>query len=294
MTSPREWIQGARPRTLPVAMASVLGGTAIAAFAGSASWPKALLALITVAGVQAGANYANDYFDGIKGTDTNRIGPARLVASKAAAPAHVRTAALISLGIAAVAGVVIAVTTDLRLLLLGALCLLAAWTYTGGPRPYAYHGLGEVMVFLFFGPVAVTGITYIQVESLSGIWIPTLAAGTGVGILTAAVMLTNNLRDIDSDPLSGKLTVPALLGDRKSRLLYAAVLAAAVLCLAVVAATTSPWALLGLVFLAAAVPAVSTVLRGATGGRLVPVLAQTSVAELLWALGMFAGLAVAA
>lgn len=294
MATPREWVEGARPRTLPVALASTLAGTAIAAFAGSADWLKALLGLVTVVGVQAGANYANDYFDGIRGTDRDRVGPTRLVASGSATPGQVRAAALISLGIAAVAGTVIAVTTDLRLLAVGAVCLVAAWTYTGGPRPYAYRGLGEVMVFFFFGPVAVTGITYVQVESLAGIWTPTLAAGVGVGILTAAVMLTNNLRDIVSDPLAQKVTVPVLLGARRSRLLYAAFLGTALLCLVVVALTTSLWALLGLVFLAPAVPAVLVVFRGAVGKQLVPVLAQTGVAELLWALGLFVGLTAAA
>lgn len=294
MATPRQWLLGARPKTLPVAVASVLAGTAVAAYAGGPDWRKAVLCLVTVLGVQAGANYANDYFDGIRGTDADRVGPTRLVASGAASPAQVRLAAILSLGTAALAGIVLALTTNPWLLVLGAVCLLAAWTYTGGPRPYAYHGLGEAMVFLFFGPVAVTGTTYVQTESLEGIWLPTLAAGVGVGILTAAVMLTNNLRDVDTDAEADKNTIVVKVGAAVSRRLYAGFLTVALLCLVVTAVETSAWGLLGLVFLVPAVPALATVLGGARELALVPVLARTSIAELLWALGLFTGLLVAA
>ncbi|MCC9198501.1 1,4-dihydroxy-2-naphthoate polyprenyltransferase (plasmid) [Arthrobacter sp. zg-Y820] len=285
----RDWFFGARPQTLPVAVTSVLAGTAIAATAGAVSWPKAALALITVIGVQAGANYANDYFDGIKGTDKVRVGPARLVASKLAPPRQVLLAAILCLAVAAVSGIILAVTSDSRLLIVGAVCLIAAWTYTGGPKPYAYLGLGEIMVFLFFGPVAVSGVVYVQAGSLNGLWVTTLAAGTGVGILTAAVMLTNNLRDIETDRDVGKITLAGVIGDKKSRLLYMAFLGIALACLGIVAMQGFPLVLLGLVYLIFAVPAGVSVIRGAQGRDLVPVLARTSLAELLWGAGLFAG-----
>ncbi len=295
MASGKDWLLGARPQTLPVAFATALAGTAVPVWAGSAQWLHAALALITVVGVQMGANYANDYFDGIRGTDDHRVGPRRLVASGAATPGQVRAAAVISLGVATLAGIAVSLLTTPWLLLVGAACLLAAWTYTGGPRPYAYHGLGELMVFLFFGPVGVIGTAYVQLEDrLLEHWVPVTAAGIGVGILTSAVMISNNIRDIPTDRESGKHTLPVAIGDRASRYLHLAMLVVALLCLLVIGATTSWWALVGLVFLALAVPAVRSMLSGVTGTALVPVLARTSLSELLWAAGLFAGLVVAA
>lgn len=294
MATPRDWLLGARPQTLPVALATTIGGTAVPVWAGAFRPLNALLVLITVTGVQIGANYANDYFDGIRGTDDSRVGPTRLVASGRARPGAVRLAAIASLGVAAAAGIALSLTTSPWLLLVGAVCLLVAWTYTGGPRPYAYRGLGEFMVFLFFGPVGVGGAAYVQLQDeFTDMLVPVLAAGIGVGVLTSAVMISNNIRDIPTDTVAGKQTLAVSIGDRASRLLYLAMLLVAVVCLVVLAVTTSPAALLGLVFLALAVPAAVAVTRGATGTALVPVLARTSMAELVWALGLLVGLSVA-
>ena len=280
MTAPSDWLAGARPRTLPAALAPVLAGTGVAAYVDSAVWWKALLALVVSLALQVGVNYANDYSDGIRGTDADRVGPMRLVGSGRATPAAVKWAAVTAFAVAAVAGLALAATTAWWLVAVGAVSLLAAWYYTGGRKPYGYLGLGEVMVFVFFGLVAVVGTTYVQ--TLTWEW-AALAAGVGIGALTCAILVTNNLRDIPTDRVAGKNTLAVRLGDTRTRALYALLVGAAAVSVVGVASATTWWALLGLGFLVRAVPPTRAVLTGASGPALVPVLAATGVAVLLWA-----------
>jgi 1,4-dihydroxy-2-naphthoate octaprenyltransferase len=285
-----EWLAGARPRTLPAAISPVLAGTAIALYDDGAVWWKALLALAVSLALQVGVNYANDYSDGIRGTDTHRVGPMRLVGSGRATPGAVRRAAWAAFGVAAVAGVVLAATTAWWLVAVGAVCVVAAWFYTGGSRPYGYLGLGEVMVFCFFGLVAVTGTAYVQTET----WhLPALYAAVGIGALACAILVANNLRDIPSDRIAGKLTLAVRLGDERTRRLYVLLLLLAAVALVGVALTTSWWALLGLGYAVPGARGARVVVRRAHGPGLVPVLQSTGVAELLYGLGLLVGLAVA-
>ncbi|MDZ5622714.1 1,4-dihydroxy-2-naphthoate polyprenyltransferase [Nocardioides sp. HM23] len=296
MATPAHWLQGARPRTLPAAVAPVVAGTGVAAYDGfgaEAVWWKALLALVVSLALQVAVNYANDYSDGIRGTDDERVGPLRLVGSGLASPAAVKRAAFLAFGVAGVAGLVLAATTAWWLVAVGLLCVLAAWYYTGGSKPYGYLGLGEVMVFVFFGLVAVAGTTYVQTEEWGESGWTALVAGAGVGALACAILVANNLRDIPTDTVAGKITLAVRLGDRRTRLFYAVLVGLALAALVGVAALATPWALLGLPFLALAVPAGRTVLGGAVGPGLIPVLQQTGLAELVWALGCGIGLAVA-
>ena len=289
MTTPAEWLAGARPRTLPAAVAPVLAGTGVAAFAGSSVWWKATLALLVSLSLQVGVNYANDYSDGIRGTDADRVGPMRLVGSGAATPGSVKAAAFAAFGVAALAGLVLAATTAWWLVALGAVCVLAAWFYTGGGKPYGYLGLGEVMVFVFFGLVAVIGTTFVQTETWE--W-PALYAGVGVGALACAILVANNLRDIPTDTVAGKRTLAVRLGDERTRGLYALLVAAAAAAVVAVAAATTWWALLGLGFLARAAAPARAVLAGAAGPALIPVLAATGAAEIVWAVLVAAPLLV--
>jgi len=287
MATPAQWLEGARPRTLPAAVAPVLAGTGVAAFLDDAVWWKAALALVVSLALQVGVNYANDYSDGIRGTDDARVGPLRLVGSGVATPGSVKRAAFLAFGLACVVGLVLAATTSWWLVAVGALSVLAAWFYTGGEKPYGYLGLGEVMVFVFFGLVAVVGTTFVQTRTfeLAALW-----AAVGIGALACAILVANNLRDIPTDVEAGKRTLAVRLGDAGTRRFYVLLVLLAAAALVVLAATTTWWALLGLVFLVAAVPAVRLVLGGTTGRGLIPVLQRTGQAELLWALGAFAGL----
>jgi 1,4-dihydroxy-2-naphthoate octaprenyltransferase len=290
MATPAQWLEGARPRTLPAAVSPVLAGTAVAAYLDEAVWWKALLALVVSLALQVGVNYANDYSDGIRGTDADRVGPLRLVGSGAAEPGQVKRAAFAAFGVAMVAGLVLCATSSWWLLLVGALAVLAAWFYTGGSTPYGYRALGEVMVFVFFGLVAVLGTTYVQVESFP---LAAWYAAIGVGALACAILVANNLRDIPTDREVGKRTLAVVLGDQHSRYLYAFLLAVALATLLGLAIATSWLALLGLVFLLPAAPAARSVLGGSTGRDLIAVLQRTGMAELLYALGLFVGLLLA-
>ncbi len=284
MATPDQWLAGARPRTLPAAVSPVLAGTGVAAYADGVVWWKALLALVVALALQVAVNYANDYSDGIRGTDADRVGPMRLVGSGAATPAAVKRAAFLAFGVAAVAGLVLAATTAWWLVAIGLVSVLAAWFYTGGSKPYGYLGLGEVMVFVFFGLVAVMGTTYVQTED--GEWAalaPSLGAAVGVGALACAILVANNLRDIPTDTIAGKRTLAVVLGDRRTRVLYVGLVVLAAAAVVAVAALTTWWVLVGLGFLMLAGPAARTVLGGATGPGLIPVLQQTGMAELLWA-----------
>jgi 1,4-dihydroxy-2-naphthoate polyprenyltransferase len=289
MATPEQWWAGARPRTLPAAVAPVLAGTGVAAYLDATVWWKALLALVVALALQVGVNYANDYSDGVRGTDADRVGPLRLVGSGVAAPAAVKRAAFGSFAVAAVAGLVVALASAWWLVLVGAVAVAAAWYYTGGRSPYGYRGLGEVMVFVFFGLVAVVGTTYVQSEAAP------LAAwftATGIGALACAILVANNLRDIPTDREVGKRTLAVVLGDEQTRYLFAFLMAAASIMLLGIALVTGPLALLGLAYLATAAPATRTVLGGAGGRDLVPVLQRVGVAEILYAAGLFVGLAV--
>jgi len=221
---PVSWIAGARLRTLPVAIAPVLVGAGVAVRAHVFSWTLSGLALALALAIQIGVNYANDYSDGIRGTDANRVGPGRLVGSGSKSPRAVLTVALVFLGIAALAGLVITVMTQVWwLLAVGAVAIGAAWFYTGGKRPYGYAGFGEVAVFIFFGPVATMGTAFIQMKAFS-FW--ALAFGAGIGLLTCSVLMINNIRDIETDKASGKKTLAVRLGARWSKAAFVVMLVA--------------------------------------------------------------------
>jgi 1,4-dihydroxy-2-naphthoate polyprenyltransferase len=288
--TPGQWVEGARPRTLPAAVAPVLAGAGVAAWDHQEVWWKAALALVVSLLLQVGVNYANDYSDGIRGTDEARVGPLRLVGSGLAAPSAVKRAAFVCFGLAALAGLVLAVTTAWWLVAVGALSILAAWYYTGGKKPYGYLGLGEVMVFVFFGLVAVLGTYYVQAEQLT--W-TSLYAAIGVGVLACAILVANNLRDIPTDTTAGKRTLAVKLGDRGTRRLYVLLLAIALVMLARVGIATSWWAALGLLGFVPLLRATVLVVRRAVGRDLIPVLQLTGLGELLYAAGLFAGLLLA-
>ncbi len=286
MATPAQWIEGARPRTLPAAIAPVLVGTGAAAYLDGFVWWKALLALGVALALQIGVNYANDYSDGIRGTDENRVGPLRLVGSKVATPGQVKTAAFTCLGVGAVLGIILCATTNWWLLVAGAASLLGAWFYTGGKKPYGYRALGEVSVFLFFGLVAVLGTTYVQAETLS--W-TAVAGAVAIGSIACALLVANNLRDIPTDTVTGKRTLAVVLGAARSRQLYAALIALAFI-LAIASALATPWTLLALIALPLAAKAVKVVISDAVGPALIPVLKATGLTELAYAIGLAAGL----
>jgi len=290
MPSAAHWLAGARPRTLPAAISPVLAGTAIAVYDDAAVWWKALLALVVALALQVGVNYANDYSDGIRGTDADRVGPLRLVGSGTASPGAVRRAAFLAFGVAGVAGLVLAATTAWWLVVVGALCVLAAWFYTGGSKPYGYLGLGEVMVFVFFGLVAVVGTTYVQTQEWqAAAWY----AAVGIGAIACAILVANNLRDIPTDRGAGKITLAVRLGDARTRLCYVLLMLVALVGLVGAALTTSWWALLALGYAVPSLQAARIVRSGAGGPALIPVLQLTGVAELLYGLGLLIGLAIA-
>jgi 1,4-dihydroxy-2-naphthoate polyprenyltransferase len=277
------WVLGARPRTLPAAVAPVLVGTAVAGGGGSVWAWRAAAALVVALALQVGVNYANDYQDGVRGTDADRVGPVRLVATGLATATSVRRAAVISGAVAAAAGLALALTVQPWLIAVGAASILAAWAYTGGPRPYGYAGLGELFVFVFFGLVAVTGSAYVEEVHLSAL---ALGAAVPVGLLATALLVVNNLRDRLGDEVSGKRTLAVRLGDRPTRFLYCALVIAAV----VLAVVATPWTLLALVAVPLAVIPVRSVLSGVTGRDLVTVLGQTGRLQLAFAVGLAAGL----
>lgn len=287
VASVAEWVEGARLRTLPAAISPVFAGTGIAVFAGGADLLRAVLAGLVALALQVGVNYANDYSDGVRGTDEHRVGPQRLVGSGAAQPRTVKRAALACFGLAAILGLVlVGLSGQWWLLAVGLACILAAWYYTGGEHPYGYRGLGEVFVFIFFGLVATAGTTYVQLGSVP--W-PTWAAATTMGALSCAVLVCNNLRDIPSDRLSGKRTLETMLGDRYSRWFYVLVVVIAVAAVVLTAAGTTWWALLGLSALVFLVPATRHIITGGTGFALVRTLKLTGFAELAAGIGLFVG-----
>ena len=288
MASAREWVSGARPRTLPAAIVPVVVGSAVAAGYGHFIWWRAALALFVALALQVGVNYANDYSDGVRGTDARRVGPLRLVATGLARPRQVLAAAACCFAAACVAGLVLAAVTSWWLVLGGAAAVAAAWFYTGGSRPYGYRALGEISVFVFFGVFAVAGTAYVQLGRLP--WLA-LAASVPVGLLACALLVVNNLRDIGTDAVAGKHTLAVVLGDQRTRLLY---IACALVPFAAAAgiAALRPVALAALAAVPLAVAPVRLVRGGAAGPRLVTALAQTGRLQLAYGALLAAGLAI--
>jgi 1,4-dihydroxy-2-naphthoate octaprenyltransferase len=275
-----KWILGARPRTLPAAIAPVLVATALA----GSDWKpiSALLALIVSLALQVGVNYANDYSDGIRGTDNNRVGPTRLTASGLATATSVRSAAIISFAVAGVAGFVLASTSSWWLLLIGALAIAAAWGYTGGNNPYGYMGLGEISVFLFFGVIATMGTYFVQSEQVT---IESLIVSIPMGSLACAILAINNLRDRAQDELVGKKTLAVRLGERRARALFIALL----ICAYIFALATLRW---GVTLTLLTLPIAASLITGVRreGASLIPLLAKTAKLQLVFAVLFSIGL----
>lgn len=287
MATPAQWVAGARPRTLPAAVAPVLVGTGAAVALHGFRLGPALLALVVALALQVAVNYANDYSDGRRGTDADRVGPMRLVGSGAATARQVLVAAGLAFGVAAVAGLALAALSSWWLLAVGAVCIAAAWTYTGGPLPYGYRALGEVFVFVFFGLVAVVGTTYVQTGTLAGL---AFAVAVPVGLLIVAILVVNNLRDIDGDALVGKRTLAVLLGDRRTRTLFVGLFVVA-FAVVVAVGVARPWVLVTLLAVPLAARPARTVLAGGRGPALIVALAGTGVLTL--ATGVLLGLGLA-
>jgi 1,4-dihydroxy-2-naphthoate octaprenyltransferase len=287
------WILGARPRTLPAAVVPVLVGTAVAIHDGEAIWWRAALALVVSLALQVGVNYANDYSDGVRGTDDIRVGPARLVASGLAQPKHVKRAAFLAFAVAGLAGLALVAVTNWWLIFVGIAAVLAAWYYTGGKHPYGYMGFGELFVFVFFGLVAVVGTAYVQLEDLTTLsWV----AAVPVGLLSVALLVVNNLRDIPGDTAAGKRTLAVRLGDRRTRSLYVACVVGAVVigvCAMPMFASQleSPMLLAAFVLWYAGVIA-GDVMAGAKGRELIPVLKSTGQLQLAFGIVFAFGIAV--
>ncbi|WP_410577313.1 1,4-dihydroxy-2-naphthoate polyprenyltransferase [Amycolatopsis sp. lyj-108] len=280
MATAGEWIEGARPRTLPNAVAPVVAGVGAAVALDGFSWSRSILALLVSLALIVGVNYANDYSDGIRGTDENRVGPLRLVGSGVAKPKAVLTAALVALGLAGVLGLVLVAISGLWwLLAMGAVCILGAWFYTGGKKPYGYYGFGEIAVFVFFGLAGVLGTVYVQTGQLS--W-TALGCAVAVGSFSTGVLTANNLRDIPTDIESGKRTLATRLGDDGTRRLYLTLVAIPYV-VSVLLAFVTPWALLGLLTAPLLVKSVKAVGGGAQGRALIPALRDTGFAMLGWA-----------
>ncbi len=320
------WVAGARPRTLPAAIVPVVVGTAagylssgrlVISFAGASSgcraglctnfdrglsWLNALLALIVALGIQIGTNFVNDYADGVRGTDEHRVGPVRLVAGKLATVRQVKAAAVAAFGVAGLAGLVLAARVTWWFLPLGLLCGLAGWAYTGGPRPYGYLGFGELFVFVFFGLVATAGSAYVQhapfvvaagghLFSYDYDWGFALWVGVPVGLLAAALLEANNLRDIETDTESGKKTLAVRLGRRGAGLFYGFTLMGAALAIGVLY-HYRPWSLVALLAAPLAVAPVRLALSDRSGRALLPMLAATARLQLAVGLLLTIGLLI--
>jgi 1,4-dihydroxy-2-naphthoate octaprenyltransferase len=279
-----KWILGARPRTLPAAIAPVVVASALAG--SDFNWFRAALALKVGVWLQIGVNYANDYSDGVKGTDENRIGPTRLVASGLASARAVKNAAFISFGIASIAGLWLSLLTSPLLILIGILAIAAAWGYTGGKNPYGYSGLGEVSVFTFFGLVATMGTYYVQTESLT---VLSFIVAIPMGAFACAILEVNNIRDRAQDELVGKRTLAVRLGDRKARHLYVSLL---VLAHMAAVATLIPTAMLTLLVAPMSFSISKLVLSGASGKELIPALGRTGKLQLIFAILFALALAI--
>jgi len=291
------WVAGARPRTLPAAVVPVAVGTACAVgyVPGGLIWWRAGCALVVALALQIGTNFANDYSDGIRGTDADerRVGPVRLVGQGLAEPKAVKRAAFAAFGVAALAGGALALAVGPELIVVGIAAIAAGWFYTGGTRPYGYAGFGEVFVFVFFGVVATAGSAYVQTDHLSGL---ALAASVPVGLLATALLVVNNLRDIPGDTEVGKTTLAVRLGDHRTRLLYTALMVLPfVPCIPLIGGLGSrPFAVLALAAVLLARKPVTAVLSGARGPDLIAVLGDTGRVQLAFGLLLTIGLALSA
>jgi len=284
----RDWVAGARPRTLPAAIVPVVVGSGVAVGYGRFSAWRAVLALVVALALQIGVNYANDYSDGIRGSDEGRVGPVRLVAAGLARPRQVLAAALGSFAVACASGLVLAAVTSWWLLLLGAAAVAAAWFYTGGRHPYGYRALGEVAVFVFFGLAAVAGTAYVEMGRMP--WLA-VAASAPVGLLACALLVINNLRDIPTDAATGKRTLAVVLGDHRTRVLYAACILVP-FCVAAAIAAAAPLALIALAAVPFALAPLRLVRRGASGPGLIIALGQTGRLQLAFGVLLTVGLAI--
>ena len=316
MATVQQWISGARPRTLPLSLAPILiaCGAAYAYMTTTAVAPKdpqqseargssamnigwaidteaisvALSAVLLSLCLQIGCNYANDYSDGMRGTDEHRVGPVRLTASGLAKPATVKRAAFISFGVAAVAGLSLVLVSGAWILLpIGVSAILAAWFYTGGKKPYGYYGLGEVFVFIFFGLVATLGTTYALIGTVTT---SAMASAIGMGSFACGVLVANNLRDIPSDEAAGKRTLAVKLGDSQSRKFYITTCVVPYMCLIVPIVQGHVWTAIAILSAGFIIPQMRTVLRGATGADLIPTLKGTSMATLVYSFFLGLGL----
>ena len=276
MTTREEWIAGARPKTLAAAIAPVLVGTAFAGY--NANALNFFLALIVGVGLQVGVNYANDYSDGIKGTDKDRVGPMRLVGSGVASPEAVKRAAVIAIAIAALAGVILAARSSWILIGVGALAIVAAWTYTGGPKPYGYFALGEVSVFIFFGLVATLGTYYAHVSSLS---LEVILASFAMGSLACAILVLNNLRDLEKDKAAGKITLAVKIGDSQTRRFYQGLIFTPLL-IALALVPTSFYFLLAFLALPQILKVTASIRTGASGSALIELLERTGKIQIIY------------
>jgi len=290
MATVAQWIEGARPRTLPASIAPVIVGTGVAVFEKHFVWWAALLALVVAVALQVGVNYANDYSDGVRGTDKARVGPVRLVGQELAPAKTVRLAAFLAFGLAALAGFAVVALTGLWwLLLVGAAAIAAAWFYTGGPRPYGYAGLGEVFVFVFFGVVATTGTAYLQTTHLTSLaWLASLP----MGLLAVAILVANNLRDIPGDEVASKRTLAVRLGAAHTRTLYIGCVLGAFVAVVILPFTGPLGALVGILALPFAWRPISIVRSGAVGRDLIAVLAGTGRMQAMLAVFLGVGIAV--
>ena len=292
MATTAEWIEGARPRTLPAAIAPVSVGVGIAIGAGAFNVFRSALALVVAVALQIGVNYSNDYSDGIRGTDRVRVGPIRLVGQELAEPTEVRRMAFAFFGIAMLSGaLLVLLTTQWWLLGVGAASVAAAWFYTGGSRPYGYAGLGELFVFVFFGLVPVMGTAYVQTLQLSPLafW-----AGVGVGSLACSILIANNLRDIPGDTEHGKKTLAVRLGDRSTRILFYVSIGAGFAAPVITSFLATPFTLVALIALPFAVAPIRRVASGARGPELIPVLKATGILLLIYGFAFGTGLAFGA
>ncbi|HTN81601.1 MAG TPA: 1,4-dihydroxy-2-naphthoate polyprenyltransferase [Acidimicrobiales bacterium] len=267
-----KWVVGARPRTLPASVVPVFVGTACAVGEGGVIVWRAIAALVVALAIQVGTNYQNDVADGVRGTDSVRVGPVRLVASGLATPNQVRKAALVAMLVAAAAGLALAIAVSPWLLLVGALSFLAGYFYTGGPKPYGYYGFGELFVFVFFGLVATIGSAYVQIERITSV---AIVAAIPVGFLITALLVANNLRDIPTDGPAGKRTLAVRLGDKRTRWLYCLLILASFLVLPIFGALGRPLAALAYIAIVVARRPVQIVLEGAKGPGLIPVIGRT-------------------
>lgn len=281
MTTREQWIAGARPKTLAAVISPVIVGTAFAGY--NANAVNFFLALIVGLGLQIGVNYANDYSDGVRGTDSQRLGPMRLVGSGAATADAVKQAALISIAVAALAGVLLAARTSWLLIAIGAISIIAAWTYTGGPKPYGYYALGEVSVFIFFGLVATLGTYFVHTESIS---FEVILAAIAMGLLSCSILVLNNLRDLESDTVATKITLAVKIGEKATRRFLQGLLIAPIVIALLLSFIGSFYNLIVVLAIPHIIFVIKKVRAGAVGGELIELLERTGRIQIIYSLAI--------